>query len=156
MKINAKASYEELLEAALQKREAYDRTFSRERGYVLAYPDTSIARNVPGTKEEFTVAKYKDGLGKAFSRIVLYLGPVANEKCEKTSTGRRDHVEHVQLDETESSDSPDDARDDGRGGAQNDGRGNQLNQDYVRGGEPPIPVEMIPDEDESFLETDFL
>ncbi len=54
----------------------YDRTFSKERVYVLAYPDTNLARTIPGTDEEFTLKKYKEGLGKSYSRITLFLAPV--------------------------------------------------------------------------------
>ena len=53
------------------------RTFCRrERDYVLAYPDTNLAGTIPGTDEAFTLKKYKEGLGKSYSRITLFLAPV--------------------------------------------------------------------------------
>ena len=57
--------------------EDYDRTFCRrERDYVLAYPDTNLARTIPAADEAFTLKKYKQGLGKSYSRITLFLAPV--------------------------------------------------------------------------------
>ena len=43
---------------------------------MLAYPDTNLARTIPGTDEDFTLKKYKEGLGKSYSRITLFLAPV--------------------------------------------------------------------------------
>lgn len=78
LKISDSASYDEIRAAAIKKREAFDKRFQPERGYVLAYQDTSIARLIPGTQEEFILKKYKDWLGKSYSRITLYLSPVTN------------------------------------------------------------------------------
>ncbi len=35
-----------------------------------------MACTIPGTDEEFTLKKYKEGLGKSYSRITLFLAPV--------------------------------------------------------------------------------
>lgn len=78
LKISDSASYDEILAAAMKKREAFDKRFRPKRGYVLAYPDTSIARKIPGTQEEFVLKKYKEWFGKSYSRITLYLSPVIN------------------------------------------------------------------------------
>ena len=48
-------------------------------GYVLAYLDTSLARKIPGTQEEFLLKKYKEWLGKPYSRMTLYLSPLSSE-----------------------------------------------------------------------------
>ena len=82
LKISTMETYKELLDAAINKRGAFDRTFRKERGYVLAYQDTRIARYVPGTKEKFVLKKYKDWLGKSYSRITLHLSPTSKEEDE--------------------------------------------------------------------------
>jgi hypothetical protein len=85
LKVKTNASYDEVLEAALQKRKAFDRKFSAERrGFVLAYPDSRLAKQIPGTKDEFILCNYKDWLGNPYSRLTLYLSPV--EKKEEFDT----------------------------------------------------------------------
>ena len=79
LKIPDSANYNDLLSAALKKREAFDKRFRAERGCVLAYPDTSLATKIPGTTDEFVLKKYKEWLGKPYSRITIYLSPVAND-----------------------------------------------------------------------------
>lgn len=77
VKLSTDMNYDEVLARSLKKWKDYDRTFSPERrDYVLAYPDTNLARTIPGTDEEFTLKKYKEGLGKSYSRITLFLAPV--------------------------------------------------------------------------------
>ena len=53
LKIKTDARYDEVLEAALKKREDFDHKFSQtmHRGYVLAYPDSRIAKKMPGTSD---------------------------------------------------------------------------------------------------------
>jgi hypothetical protein len=68
-------NYDEVWAKAIAKWGDYDSKFSSERGYVLVYSDSRIARKIPGGSEEFTVRKYKEGLGKAYSRITMYLCP---------------------------------------------------------------------------------
>ena len=46
------------------------------RGYVLAYPDSRIAKKMPRTSDEFVLSNYKDWLGRPYSRINLYLSPI--------------------------------------------------------------------------------
>ena len=79
LKIADNSNYDVLLTAALKKREAFDKRFRRERGYVLAYPDTSLARKIPGSQEEFLLKKYKEWLGKPYSRMTFYLSPSTSE-----------------------------------------------------------------------------
>ena len=79
MKIPDSANYYDLPSAALKKREAFDKRFRAERGYVLAYPDTSLATKIPRSTDEFVLKKYKEWLGKPYSRITIYLSPVAND-----------------------------------------------------------------------------
>jgi hypothetical protein len=76
VKLSTDMNYDEVLERSLKKWKDYDRTFSKERDYVLAYPDTNLARTIPGTDEEFILKKYEEDLGKSYSRITLFLAPV--------------------------------------------------------------------------------
>ena len=86
VKLLTNIGYEEVFENALKKWEDYDKTFSCDRGYILTYPDARIARRVPGSSIEFSVRKYKEGLGKAYSRISMFLCPV--DEIKETSTIR--------------------------------------------------------------------
>ena len=41
--------------------------------WFLLYPDMDIVLNIPGSSEKFTVEKYKDELGRPYSRVNLYI-----------------------------------------------------------------------------------
>lgn len=41
--------------------------------WILLYPDLDMVLHLPGTKESFTVEKYKDALGRPYSRVNLYI-----------------------------------------------------------------------------------
>lgn len=86
VKVLKDMTYDEVREKALAKWEDYDSKFSRERGYVLVYPDSRIAYTIPGSSEEFTVQKYKEGLGKPYSRITMFLCPAVPSKERKRSS----------------------------------------------------------------------
>jgi len=62
-----------ILNYAVEKRKHYDCSFRKDLQYTLVYPDGSVVENIPGTQEEFTLARYKEELGKPFSRINLFL-----------------------------------------------------------------------------------
>ena len=78
VKIKTDGRYDEVLEAALKKREDFDHKFSQTMhgGYVLGYPDSRIAKKMPRTSDEFGLSNYKDWLGRPYSRINLYLSPI--------------------------------------------------------------------------------
>jgi hypothetical protein len=61
VKVTPDMSYDQVLERSLNKWENYDRTFSRDRGYVLDYPDGKLARTIPGSTNDFIMGKYKAG-----------------------------------------------------------------------------------------------
>ena len=44
-----------------------------EKVWLLLYPDMDIVDKIPGSTEEFTVEKYKDELGRPYSRVNLYI-----------------------------------------------------------------------------------
>ena len=75
LKIAKDADYKTLLEAALKKRCDYDKTFDSERQYKLVYPDGQSAQTIPGCVQAFTLERYKNGLGKSYGRLSLYLCP---------------------------------------------------------------------------------
>ncbi len=41
--------------------------------WLLLYPDFDQVLYLPGTEEPFSVGKYKESIGRAFSRVNLYL-----------------------------------------------------------------------------------
>lgn len=73
LKVTKAVSGNDILEEALKKRAAYDRSFRNDLTYKLYYPDGSEVVFLPGSQEPFTLEKYKDDLGKTYNRINLYL-----------------------------------------------------------------------------------
>ena len=76
LKISKDSSAKQVLEEALKKREAYDRTFRSELTYKLCYPDGTEVITLPGSESIFTLEKYKEDLGKTWGRITFLLCPV--------------------------------------------------------------------------------
>ena len=73
LKIGKESDYDTVLEAALKKCGDYNKTFDCERAYKLVYPDGQSAQTIPGSIQRFTLVKYKEGLGKSYERLTLYL-----------------------------------------------------------------------------------
>ena len=70
LKVKKKTEYTEVLTDALMNRQAHDQTFDMERGWKLVYPDGQITVTLPGQPDEdFSLEKYKNDLGKQYSRI---------------------------------------------------------------------------------------
>ena len=76
LKVSKHASAKTVLDEALKKRSSYDRTFRNDKTYKLCFPDGSQVATLPGTKEAFTLEKYKEDLGKTCARITLFLCPL--------------------------------------------------------------------------------
>ena len=79
-----------------------DHKFSQtmHRGYVLAYPDSRIAKKMPRTSDEFVLSNYKDWLGRPYSRINLYLSPIERKDIGE-SDGTASEVEIIDWSELE-------------------------------------------------------
>ena len=72
--VSRNAAHCQILERAVEKWAAFDRSIDSQQEYVLLYEDGSSALFMPGDKKEFfELQKYKDALGKDFKRITLYL-----------------------------------------------------------------------------------
>ena len=93
-KAEVSSNYNDLKDAAIKKRKAFDRTFIAERGYVLAYQD---ARHVPGSDQNFVLKSYKEWLERSYSRLTLYLSPIS--KLEEVLDPDRDDVQESVFDE---------------------------------------------------------
>ena len=62
----------DILEQAVDKHRACDCTLPRSV-YKLLYPDGQPVEFVPGTVDSFTLLKYKNFIGKAYQKLVLYI-----------------------------------------------------------------------------------
>ena len=93
-KAEVSSNYNDLKDAAIKKRKAFDRTFIAERGYVLAYQD---ARHVPGSDQNFVLKSYKEWLERSYSRLTLYLSPIS--KLEDVLDPDGDDVQESVFDE---------------------------------------------------------
>lgn len=58
---------------ALDKHKAHNAKLTTSQEWKLVYPDFKEVNNIPGTNDFFTVEKYKESLGKTYSRINLFL-----------------------------------------------------------------------------------
>ena len=75
--VRENASVSLILSTAVKKYGDFEKSFNKDREYVLLYPDGSEVVTVPGTTEPFTLGQYKRALGKPYSRITLFI-------CTKT------------------------------------------------------------------------
>ena len=60
LKVKKHVSAEAILDEALRKRSSYDRTFRNDKTYKICFQDGSEVSTLPGTKEPFTLEKYKE------------------------------------------------------------------------------------------------
>ena len=77
LKVEVSSNYNDVKHVAIKKQKAFDCTFNAEKGYVLAYQDARIARQIPGSDEDFVLKSYKEWLGRSYSRLTLSLSPIS-------------------------------------------------------------------------------
>ena len=63
----------EVCQAAVKRHADHDQFFCGEEDYILLYPDQKPVLKVPGSDEDFSVAKYKQELAKPYSKVDLYI-----------------------------------------------------------------------------------
>ena len=87
IKVSASIDADALLAVALEKHCRFNKDLiKRDREYKLLYPDKSIVAMLPGVQEKFSLLRYKEELGKPYSRIVFFicdLKDVASEKIKE-------------------------------------------------------------------------
>ncbi len=69
-------SYDELLTKAAEKHHRFNKDVVKneeKKFYCLLYADKTSAESLPGSDEPFTLQRYKEEIGKPYSKIVLYL-----------------------------------------------------------------------------------
>jgi hypothetical protein len=72
--IAASSNESTLLEHAIAKHARFNKAFNGDLKYTLLYPDGSeVKSTLPGSNEPFSVERYKDELGKPYSRITLFI-----------------------------------------------------------------------------------
>ena len=62
-----------ILQKAIEKMAAFDRSFDADEKYDLLYQDGSTALFMPGTKDFFELEKYRFELGRDYKRITFFL-----------------------------------------------------------------------------------
>ena len=68
------ASRDDILIKAVNKHVNHDRNMIRDNlQYTLLYPDGTEVKTLPGASECFILYKYKDEVGKSYSRVTLYI-----------------------------------------------------------------------------------
>ena len=66
-------SAEVLLKAAKDKHSRHYKQFDQHLDYILLYPDKTIVQSLPGSSVPYTLNKYKEELGKPFSKLYFWL-----------------------------------------------------------------------------------
>ena len=64
---------EELVRLAVDKHCTCNWYLSRTAVYKLLYPDGQLVQTVPGTDEPFTLEKYRQFLGLAYTKVKLFI-----------------------------------------------------------------------------------
>ena len=73
LKVKNDIERKELIEKAIIKHGSFDQSFDRVSPYVLLYPDFSEVHFVPGSKEIFSLMKYKEAISKDYKKLTFYL-----------------------------------------------------------------------------------
>jgi hypothetical protein len=97
LKISNKAPYAEVQSKGREKWKAYhSNDFAEDEEYSLVYQDGQEALFLPGTREFFTLKRYKEESGKDYKRITLYL-------CSKDDLRRNENfnIESEEFEESE-------------------------------------------------------
>lgn len=63
----------ELLKAATAKHGRHFKQFNQQESYFLLYPDQTVVHTLPGSAEPFILNRYKEELGKPFSKLYFWL-----------------------------------------------------------------------------------
>ena len=67
---------DDLLEKAVEKHSCYNKDVIRSTDkafYRLLYPDKSVVHTLPGSNQPFTLQRYKNDIGKPYSKLTLFL-----------------------------------------------------------------------------------
>ncbi len=63
-----------IIQAAVRKHSAFNKAYIQEDNeHVLLFPDYEMVIDLPGTEELFVLHKYRDLIGKTYSRITFHL-----------------------------------------------------------------------------------
>jgi len=88
------ATVDELLPLAIEKHCACNWKLARGDNYVLLYPHGQKVDTLPGSDVPFTLAAYRDFMGKAYQKLVLFLCKeediVTNDSNEEDEIGIRE------------------------------------------------------------------
>lgn len=93
LKVGKDLGAEEVCRDAVKKHSAHDQFFCGEEQYILLYPDQKAVVKVPGSDENVTVAKYKQELAKAYSKVDLFICKEADLKKERETDDMPDQRE---------------------------------------------------------------
>ncbi len=97
--IAASSNESTLLEHAIAKHARFNKAFNGDLKYTLLYPDGSeVKSTLPGSNEPFSLERYKDELGKPYSRITLLICRVT-DFCASTLHKMTDFDESSDSDE---------------------------------------------------------
>lgn len=90
-------SSKQILPAAIKKQRDFNQDTMYDGEYVLVYPDGSQVQNIPGTDRPFVLEHYKEAIGKAYQRIVLYICPLQDLSHGDDSSSESDDEAFARL-----------------------------------------------------------
>ena len=77
--VPSSTSRDDILTKAITKHANNDKNLIRgDSRYTLLYPDGTEVKALPGSSDCFILQKYKDEIGKSYSRMTLYIATKSN------------------------------------------------------------------------------
>lgn len=74
LKVNPTIGADELRKKGAEKIMKFNNDLTGEPfGFTLLYPDRNEVRTLPGSKEPFTLQRYREEIGKAYGRLTFYV-----------------------------------------------------------------------------------
>ena len=101
LKVRNDIEKDELIEKAIVKHGNIDQSFDCVSPYVLLYPDFSEVYFVPGTKEAFSLMKYKEAISKDYKKLTFYLCLRDEFQYNQLSDWSSDESEKIKVTEHE-------------------------------------------------------
>ena len=101
LKVRNDIEKDELIEKAIVKHGNFDQSFDYVSPYVLLYPDFSEVYFVPGTKEAFSLMKYKEAISKDYKKLTFYLCLRDEFQYNQLSDWSSDESEKIKVTEHE-------------------------------------------------------
>jgi len=73
IKVDRTSTADNILQLAVEKHCACNWYLSRDSDYILSYPDGRPVETLPTSHQPFTLAAYRDFMGKPFQKLMFFI-----------------------------------------------------------------------------------